>query len=100
MLLFLILIDCLMDNGTNSHIGIFADNTRGTREIATELDAIELQADLDALYEWAVHNNMEFNGSKFEAIKYGKNQNLKDNYNYYNSDCSDAIGDVDSLRDL
>ena len=43
---------------------------------------------------------MEFNGSKFEAIKYGKNLNQKENYNYYNSDCSEAIGDVDSLRDL
>ena len=67
--------------------------------MATELDAIELQADLDALYEWAAHNNMEFNGTKFEAIKYGKNINLKQNYNYYNSDCSEAIGDVDFLRD-
>ena len=50
-LLFLVLIDSLTTNGTNSHIGIFADDTRVTREIVTELDATELQADLDTLYE-------------------------------------------------
>ena len=43
---------------------------------------------------------MEFNGMKFEAIKYGKNTNLKNDYIYYNSDCSETIGDVDNLRDL
>ena len=72
-LLFLILIDSLTDNGTSSHIGIFTDDTRITHEIASEIDAIDLQADLESLYEWAKLNNMEFNGSKFEAMKCGKN---------------------------
>ena len=99
-LLFLVLIDSLTENETSSNIGIFADDTRVAREIATELDAMELQADLDTLYEWAAHNNMEFNGTKFEAIKYGKKAELKEDYNYYNSDCTESISDVESLRDL
>ena len=96
-LLFLILIDSLADNGTSSHIRIFADNTRITREIATEVDALNLQADLESLYEWAKLNNMEFNGSKFEAMKYGKNSDLKEDYNYFNSDFTEPIDDVESL---
>ena len=43
---------------------------------------------------------MEFNGSKFQSLKYGRNKELKEQYNYKNSDCSEAIEDVDCTRDL
>ena len=43
---------------------------------------------------------MEFNGTKFVAFKYGKKAELKEDYNYYNSDCTESISDVESLRDL
>ena len=46
------------------------DDTHVAREVASEIDATGLQADLDSLYEWTLLNNMEFNGLKFEAIKY------------------------------
>ena len=31
---------------------------------------------------WAKENNMAFNGSKFEVLRFGKNQEIKDNTNY------------------
>ena len=99
-LLFLVLIDNLTDTNITSNIGIFADDTRIVKQIAEEVDASNLQSDLDSLYDWAKQNNMEFNGTKFQAIKYGRNLNLKDLYNYENSDCTEPIEDVDSTRDL
>ena len=42
---------------------------------------------------------MTFNGDKFESIKHGENINLKNSYNYINSE-SEEIEDVSNLRDL
>ena len=78
-ILFLILIDSIAGLDIGSSIGIFADDTRIVRQIWTELDASNLQTDLEALYEWADLNNMSFNGDKFECIKIGKNLELKNN---------------------
>ena len=80
-------------------IGIFADDTRTVHRILTELDAEDLQADLDMLYEWADDNNMAFNGLKFEVLKYGNND-VKYNYDYTNPGATDNIEEKDTLRDL
>ena len=60
-ILFLILIDSIADLDLGSSIGIFADDTRIIRQIWTEIDASNLQADLETLYEWADLNNMVIN---------------------------------------
>merc|ERR1711873_131244 len=101
-LLFLLVIDSLAECGSGSKpdMGIFADDTRIAKKIAEETDAMNLQSDLEDLYDWAKANNMEFNGSKFQSLKYGRNLELKELYNYENSDRSEAIEDVDCTRDL
>ena len=99
-LLFLILIDSITDLKISSTMGIFADDTRLIRQIWTELDAINLQTDVEQLYKWASDNNMLFNGEKFECLKVGSNEDLKHNYNYNTPNFDGCIEDVDSLRDL
>ena len=99
-ILFLILIDSIAGLDIGSSIGIFADDTRIVRQIWTELDASNLQSDLETLYEWADLNNMSFNGDKFECIKIGNNPDLKTNYNYLTPGHEGVINDVDHLRDL
>ena len=39
-------------------------------------------------------------GFKLKSLKYGKNVELKEMYNYKNSDHSNAIEDVDCTKDL
>ena len=56
------------------------------REISTVYDADNLQTDLSILY-----NNMEFNRLKFLALKYGRNDDLKNEYDNVNSEFSDSI---------
>ena len=36
-----------------------------------------LQTDLDKIYQWQETNNMQFNGAKFENIRYGQDEDLK-----------------------
>ena len=50
---------------------------------------MKLQEDLDRLYEWAKENNMMFNGTKFQVVKYGRNSDLK-----YESDYLLKIQDI------
>ena len=77
LLLFLILIDSISNMNLSCSLGIFADDTKAIRKIANNVDAQELQADLNQLYIWAENNDMKFNGDKFESIKHGDNKELK-----------------------
>ena len=38
-----------------------------------------LQKELEKLDEWAKANNMEFNGKKFQVVRYGQNKELMNN---------------------
>ena len=57
-LLFLVLIGDIDDGVLYSLIASFADDTRATKGIRTELDAAELQNDLFRIYDWSQKNNM------------------------------------------
>ena len=94
------MIDSIGDGELTSKVGIFADDTRVINNITNENDALNLQNDLETLYQWSDKNNMAFNGSKFECLKMGTNMDLKLEYNYTTPDNDNAIEDVTSLRDL
>ncbi|KAK3860036.1 hypothetical protein Pcinc_033886 [Petrolisthes cinctipes] len=78
----------------------FADDTRVTRKMnrPTQEDTVLLQEDLNTIYRWAAENNMLFNESKFEALRYGSNNNIKE-HTYYNT-TQDPIDVMSDLRDL
>ena len=99
-LLFLLVIDSIAEIDLDSKVGIFADDTRAVCQIMDEDDTMILQDDLDKLCTWAIENNMAFNGSKFECIKYGPNLDLKANYHYSNPEVDTCIDDKSNLRDL
>ena len=99
-LLFIILINDLSESSTNCIISLFADDTRLTKVITNEDDAETFQGDLEEVYSWSKENNMLFNGAKFELLQYGKNEELKNNYNYLSPESEDMIERKESLRDL
>ena len=68
--LFLIHISDINCNILHTTVRSFADDTRVTIPIKSEDDCCRMQADLDTIYEWAAVNNMEFNGCKFELLRY------------------------------
>ena len=74
-ILFLILLNDI-NLGVESHVSLFADDTRITKPVRNEDDVESLQEDLEKLYNWQDTNNMKFNGKKFEMLRYGKNKDL------------------------
>lgn len=97
-ILFLILIMDI-DTNVNSRVSSFADDTRISRPISEQEDNIALQQDLNNVYDWQTTNNMEFNSGKFELLRYGKNQLLKD-ATHYTSPQGAHITNKASVKDL
>ena len=100
-ILFLVLInDIDKDISDESFISLFADDTRIARKVSSEEDIEALQSDLEKLYNWQADNNMLFNSNKFEILRYGKDQELKNSTLYMTPNCEDIIEEKECLRDL
>ena len=99
-LLFLVLIGDIDADINSAFLSSFADDTRVGKGIKTANDASQLQSELQSVYRWAHDNNMEFNGLKFQTLKYGRDDDIKESYEYVNSEYSAYIEDVYNTRDL
>ena len=98
-ILFLIYISDIGED-VNALKQIYVDDTKIKRGIKSEEDVEDLQADLEKLYDWAKENNMVFNGTKFQVIRYGQDKDIKDDTNYFTEDTNEIIERFESLRDL
>ena len=98
-LLFLILIGDIDKEVAHTFMSSFADDTRIGREITSHEDAALLQHDLNKVYEWASTNNMQFNDSKFELLRYGQDISLQQSTNYV-SNTATQIESKTSTKDL
>jgi len=98
-LLFLIMIHDIDEEIYHSVLSSFADDTRLMKEISSYTDTQFLQSDLDSVYKWTNVNNMQLNGLKFEHMRYGKQENLKE-YSIYLSDTHSQIETKHQVKDL
>ena len=96
--LFLIMINDINSN-INSDVSLFADDTRIIRPVSNLQDVEALQDDLEKLYRWQETNNMAFNSKKFEILRYGWDEELK-NSTEYPPEAEDLIERKECLRDL
>lgn len=69
------------------------------KEIVTNEDALSLQQDLKEVYGWAERNNMTFNNTKFELLRYGRNEELKESTSYHTLTGEDIVSKP-HVRDL
>ena len=58
------------------------DDSKVKNKIENEEDVENLQENLEKLYQWTKENNMEFNGKKFQILRYGDIQDIKDPNNF------------------
>ena len=84
-LIFLILIGDIDKDLRHSTLQSFADDTRVMSGIKDATDVNHLQDDLNTIYSWALANNMEFNSSKFEVLRCGKDKEIKTASKYLSS---------------
>ena len=98
-LIFLILISDIDTDTLHSLVASFADDTRVTKGIICENDAVNLQEDLFKIYQWSITNNMEFNDLKFELMRYGTNIELKSSTSYI-SPSFNVIEAKNTVKDL
>ena len=97
-LLFLIMIGDIDQELIETIIRTFADDTKVIQEISSADDQVRLQNSLNKIYEWAAKNNMTFNDTKFNVVRYGGNEDLMQN-KYYTPSGGD-IKEETTVRDL
>ena len=98
-LIFLVLIGDIDGNTISSSVRSFADDTRLIKAVSNEKDTECLQEDLLSIYHWATSNNMKFNDIKFELLRYGPNERIKQSTSYQSSNGED-IDEKQMVRDL
>ena len=100
-ILFLLHISCIArEVSVESTVSSYVDDTRVTRGISnTPTDCMSLQHDLEAIYRWADHVNMVFNGDKFEMLRFWPGQAATPNFQYTDPD-GNIIEEKKHLRDL
>ena len=98
-LIFLILIGDIDKEVIHSSVKSFADDTRATKSVKSTEDVQQLQNDLDKIYEWTAKNNMKLNDLKFELLRYGRNQDIKEQTDYY-APTGKIITTKDIVKDL
>ena len=98
-LLFLIYIADIGDDITNSTLASYADDSKLRKKIKNEDDGNKLQNDLNKVFNWKDRNLMKFNLTKFEILRIGKQQQLKENIKYTSPDGKE-IPESDMVKDL
>ena len=79
---------------------LFDNDAKVKSCINNKEDVEELQMNLDKLFKWEEENKMKFNGSKFQLLQYGTNEELKNNTVYFTGHMDKIIEQFSSLRDL
>ena len=97
-ILFLIYISDIGESLKISKMSSYADDSKVYSKIQSPEDSKNLQSDLNSIYKWTEENLMQFNSDKFEVLKIGTNQNLK-NTKYKDPDDKD-IKDITIAKDI
>ena len=75
----------IMDMGLTSMAKalLYVDDSKVTMRVKSEADVLKFQDEMEIYYQWARDNNMDYNSLKFVVLRYGKDQDLKDNTIYF-----------------
>ena len=99
-LLFLVHISDIDREVSHAFVKSFADDTRISLPICKSADGHLMQEDLETIYNWATRNNMKFNGSKFEHLRYSSRALDPPHGTVYVDPSGEGIDLSSSVRDL
>ena len=69
-------------------------------DISSTEDVFESQKSLDIVYKWALDNNMRWNENKFQVLRLGRNEVLKEDTLLFSPDYGEIIERKESVKDL
>ena len=61
---------------------------------------MDCQSNLDKLFIREMESNISFNASKFKLLQYGKDNDLKESYNYISYDDKEILVPSNNAKDL
>ena len=59
-----------------------------------------MQDNLDIIYQWAVNNNMKWNDNKFQTMRIGKNNRMKEDTLLFTPKYDNVIEVKETIKDL
>ena len=78
----------------------YIDDSKAIRGIKNEDDVEQFQEALNKLYSWQERNNMSFNASKFQLVRFGPNETIKEDTTLFTNNMSEVIVPEETVRDL
>ena len=101
-LLFLIYIGDLGSDISSAEALVlkYVDDSKVIQGVSTEEDVSDFQDTLGKIYHWQHVNNMMFNDEKFQVLRIGHNQELKNNTSLFTHDYQELIHLEEVMKDL
>ena len=101
-LLFLIFIGDLGEDiaADEAKILKYVDDTKLIKGVNTPEDVDNFQKTLEKVYKWQDDNNMKFNPDKFQLLRLGPNQEMKDDTSIFTGDYDGLITPSLDVKDL
>ena len=78
----------------------YVDDSKAMKGVKNEEDVSELQSVIGKLTNWQINNNMKFNSTKFQLLRFGNNLPLKRTTNLYIDSSSSPLIPSEEVRDL
>ena len=75
--LFLVYIAVIGDKLKKSTLSSYADNSKVHNMIKIIHNGLDMQIEVETLYNWTIKNLIEFISTKFEVLKISDDQNLE-----------------------
>ena len=95
-ILFLIYISDIGEDLIASTL-VYVDDAKVKQSVKSESDVEHLQNELNKLDQWAIANNMEFNKKKFQVLRYGDDEDLKNETSYFTGNYDEGVNNPTAL---
>ena len=79
---------------------LYVDDSKVMMPVTSEEDVVRFQDELEIYYDWALQNNRDFNSLKFVVLRYGPNEEIKNETVYFSYQMKAPIDSLEWHKDL
>ena len=78
----------------------YVDDSKLIINLKTDNDVYEAQLAMEKVFNWATENNMTWNNTKFQILRTGRNNDIKQNTTYFSPEFTNIVEEVEVVHDL